>query len=163
MADDTNQRNTTGDGTPFPSAARAAATAQQLSNALTAQAVEFERQQNQLKQLQEDFKYNLQLLEERDLELQKYDVLYSNIQDEMRSRDHMLSELQIALDEARHKSAFEAEKCLQIEEQYKDLLRTAIGEKETIRVAKGTWKYAWSTFNAEQWCGCKYKSAMVWV
>jgi capsule polysaccharide export protein KpsE/RkpR len=44
---------------------------------------------------QEDFEYNLKLLEERDEELQNYDTTFANLKAVLRDRDHEISELKV--------------------------------------------------------------------
>lgn len=82
--------------------------AQQLQNKSLQNALkEKERQLNnervRFRKLKEDFEYNLKLLEERDQELQRYDVLFSQVRNINSLRDGEVSDLKIQLDDLKLK------------------------------------------------------------
>ena len=50
--------------------------------------------------LQQDYEYNLELLDGRDAELERYDKEFDTIRRELAARDHLVSQLQTALAKA---------------------------------------------------------------
>ncbi|KAL8592659.1 hypothetical protein ACOMHN_037599 [Nucella lapillus] len=59
------------------------------------------QQAGMLQKLKEDFKYNLKLLEERDQELERYDISFTDLKAQLSMRTAEVSELQIRLDDVR--------------------------------------------------------------
>ena len=57
-----------------------------------------EQQNVHLRQLQDDFKFNLKLLEERDLELERYDQVFALVQGKTVQKDAEISDLKVQLD-----------------------------------------------------------------
>ena len=74
-----------------------------LETALQEKEKHLNNEKLRFKKLKEDFEYNLKLLEERDSELQRYDVLFSELKTVHTRRDGEVSELKIQLDELRVK------------------------------------------------------------
>ena len=64
----------------------------------------------QLGKLQEDFKYNLKLIEDRDRELEKYDETFANFKNVVREKDSQISELQVHVADAQSMSQQESSK-----------------------------------------------------
>ena len=75
-----------------------------LQSALKEKERHFNNEKIRFRKLKEDFEYNLKLLEERDQELQRYDVLLiSQVKNINSLRDGEVSDLKIQLDELRLK------------------------------------------------------------
>ncbi|XP_062859035.1 coiled-coil domain-containing protein 57 isoform X2 [Trichomycterus rosablanca] len=70
---------------------------QQLESALAEATSELSNQKERFLRLRNDFQYNLQVLEERDRELERYDAMAARIQTEDSARQAELSELKIKL------------------------------------------------------------------
>ncbi|TPX70043.1 hypothetical protein SpCBS45565_g02029 [Spizellomyces sp. 'palustris'] len=86
----------------------------------------------QLKSLQADFLYNLNLLEERDKELERYDSITDGLQTDVHDRECRISELKILLNEkttalANLKSFLQTQ-----EQQHHDVVRKLQREKEIL-------------------------------
>ncbi|XP_006886370.1 PREDICTED: coiled-coil domain-containing protein 57 [Elephantulus edwardii] len=74
--------------------------------------------QGQLRQLQEDFVYNLQLLEERDMELKRYDAAFAQAQRVEEARQAEASELKIEVAKLRRALALEAQRVQELQQQH---------------------------------------------
>ena len=70
-----------------------------LQSALKEKERQLNNEKLRFRKLKEDFEYNLKLLEERDQELQRYDVLFSQVKNINSLRDGEVSDLKIQLDE----------------------------------------------------------------
>ncbi|KND02183.1 uncharacterized protein SPPG_02672 [Spizellomyces punctatus DAOM BR117] len=86
----------------------------------------------QLKSLQDDFLYNLNLLEERDKELERSDTITDGLQTDVHDRECRISELKILLNEkttalANLKSFLQTQ-----EQQHHDVVRKLQREKEIL-------------------------------
>uniref|UniRef100_A0A2K5JVC8 Coiled-coil domain containing 57 n=1 Tax=Colobus angolensis palliatus TaxID=336983 RepID=A0A2K5JVC8_COLAP len=73
--------------------------------------------QGKLRCLQEDFVYNLQVLEERDLELERYDAAFARARDWEEARRAEVSELKIEAAKLRQALAREARKVEELQQQ----------------------------------------------
>ncbi|XP_076459611.1 coiled-coil domain-containing protein 57-like [Babylonia areolata] len=59
------------------------------------------QQTDMLRKLKEDFKYNLKLLEDRDQELERYDLAFTDLKAQLNVRNAEISELQMRLDDVK--------------------------------------------------------------
>lgn len=100
--------------------------AQQLQNkSLQSALKEKERQLNnervRFRKLKEDFEYNLKLLEERDQELHRYDVLFSQVRNINSLRDGEVSDLKIQLDDLKLKLSHEEKAKEELQRHYQQV------------------------------------------
>lgn len=73
--------------------------------------------QGALRCLQEDFAYNLQVLEERDLELERYDAAFAEARGREEARQAELSELRVQVARLRQALAGEAQRREDLQQQ----------------------------------------------
>lgn len=73
--------------------------------------------QGKLKRLQEDFIYNLQVLEERDHELEHYDAVFARARGQEEARQAEVSELKIEVAKLKQDLAREARRVEELQEQ----------------------------------------------
>lgn len=85
-----------------------------------------------MRQLQDDYAYNLRLLEEKDHELRKYEAVYATAKQEALDRDRETSELRIALDEAQLQARCAVEKNAELEQRNRDHIRASATEREQL-------------------------------
>ncbi|NP_001381598.1 coiled-coil domain-containing protein 57 isoform 4 [Homo sapiens] len=78
---------------------------------------QLEEAQGKLRCLQEDFVYNLQVLEERDLELERYDAAFAQAREWEEARRAEVSELKIEAAKLRQALAREARKVEELQQQ----------------------------------------------
>ncbi|XP_037849349.2 coiled-coil domain-containing protein 57 isoform X3 [Chlorocebus sabaeus] len=78
---------------------------------------QLEEAQGKLRCLQEDFVYNLQVLEERDLELERYDAAFARAREWEEARRAEVSELKIEAAKLRQALAREARKVEELQQQ----------------------------------------------
>nr|XP_054958173.1 coiled-coil domain-containing protein 57 isoform X1 [Pan paniscus]XP_054958174.1 coiled-coil domain-containing protein 57 isoform X1 [Pan paniscus] len=78
---------------------------------------QLEEAQGKLRCLQEDFVYNLQVLEERDLELERYDATFAQAREWEEARRAEVSELKIEAAKLRQALAREARKVEELQQQ----------------------------------------------
>ncbi|XP_058284252.1 coiled-coil domain-containing protein 57-like isoform X3 [Hylobates moloch] len=78
---------------------------------------QLEEAQGKLRCLQEDFIYNLQVLEERDLELERYDAAFAQAREWEEARRAEVSELKIEAAKLRQALAKEARKVEELQQQ----------------------------------------------
>jgi len=101
---------------------------------------EKERQLNneklRFRKLKEDFEYNLKLLEERDQELQRYDVLFSQVENINSLRNGEVSDLKIHLDELRLTLLHEEKAKEELQKHYQQCLREHQQELNQFRLSK---------------------------
>ncbi|XP_045425732.1 coiled-coil domain-containing protein 57 isoform X1 [Lemur catta] len=74
--------------------------------------------QRKLRRLQEDFVYNLQVLEERDLELERYDAAFAQARAREEARQAEVSELKIEVAKLRQALAQEARRMEELQQQH---------------------------------------------
>uniref|UniRef100_A0A8C8ZDH6 Coiled-coil domain containing 57 n=1 Tax=Prolemur simus TaxID=1328070 RepID=A0A8C8ZDH6_PROSS len=74
--------------------------------------------QRRLQRLQEDFVYNLQVLEERDLELERYDATFAQARAREEARQAEVSELKIEVAKLRQALAQEARQMEELQQQH---------------------------------------------
>ncbi|XP_069339141.1 coiled-coil domain-containing protein 57 [Eulemur rufifrons] len=77
-----------------------------------------EDSQRKLRRLQEDFVYNLQVLEERDLELELYDAAFAQARAREEARQAEVSELKIEVAKLRQALAQEARRMEELQQQH---------------------------------------------
>lgn len=77
-----------------------------------------EEAQGKLQRLQEDFVYNLQVLEERDRELERYDAAFAQARGLEEARQAEVSELKIEVAKLRQALATEARRLEDAQQQY---------------------------------------------
>nr|XP_024090317.1 coiled-coil domain-containing protein 57 isoform X1 [Pongo abelii]XP_054393398.1 coiled-coil domain-containing protein 57 isoform X1 [Pongo abelii] len=78
---------------------------------------QLEEAQGKLRCLQEDFVYNLQVLEERDLELERYDAAFAQAREREEARRAEVSDLKIEAAKLRQALAREARKVEELQQQ----------------------------------------------
>uniref|UniRef100_A0A0B7B4I3 Coiled-coil domain-containing protein 57 n=1 Tax=Arion vulgaris TaxID=1028688 RepID=A0A0B7B4I3_9EUPU len=87
-------------------------------------------------ELKEHFKYNLKLLEERDKELEKYDVSYSELQVALNSKNAEISELKIHLDDLKNVIKREEKIEEELRANYQRRLREKQSEVDAYKSSK---------------------------
>lgn len=92
-----------------------------LQDALTEKDRQINNEKMRLKKLKEDFQYNLTLLEDRDQELRRYDVLFMQIKNVNSLRDGEQSDLKIQLDDLRLKLSHEEKAKEELQEHYQQV------------------------------------------
>ncbi|KAL0055812.1 hypothetical protein WJX82_004604 [Trebouxia sp. C0006] len=66
---------------------------------------------NKFLHLQQDYEYNLELLDGRDAELERYDKEFDAIRQELAAREHLISQLRTALAKAESDAKVEKDRC----------------------------------------------------
>ncbi|KAK2571834.1 Coiled-coil domain-containing protein 57 [Acropora cervicornis] len=94
-----------------------------LQNALTEKERQLNNEKLRFRKLKEDFEYNLRLLEERDKELNRYDVLFVQAKNVNSVRDAEVSELKIKLDDLKVKLSHEEKAKEELQKHYQQRLR----------------------------------------
>lgn len=92
-----------------------------LQDALTEKDRQINNEKMRLKKLKEDFQYNLTLLEDRDQELRRYDVLFMQIKNVNNLRDGEQSDLKIQLDDLRLKLSHEEKAKEELQKHYQQV------------------------------------------
>lgn len=92
-----------------------------LQDALTEKDRQINNEKMRLKKLKEDFQYNLTLLEDRDQELRRYDVLFMQIKNVNSLRDGEQSDLKIQLDDLRLKLSHEEKAKEELQKHYQQV------------------------------------------
>eukprot|EP00961_Rhodomonas_salina_P113657 1528858-Rhodomonas_salina.1 len=92
--------------------------------------------QDSFKKLKLDFQYNLQLFEERDAELERYDVAFANLKNVVRDRDAEISDLKVSADEMEAQLKAEQARGVEVERYCQDKLKDANERLEGLRHAK---------------------------
>jgi len=88
------------------------------------------------KKLKVDFQYNLQLIEDRDGELQRYDSAFANLKNVLRDRDAEVSDLKVSIDELEAQVRSEHQRAAQVEGYCKDKLDESKARLEGLRLQK---------------------------
>lgn len=107
-----------------------------LQNALTEKERQLNNEKLRLRKLKEDFEYNLRLLEERDKELNRYDVLFVQAKNVNSTRDAEVSELKIKLDDLKVKLSNEEKAKEELQKHYQQRLREHQVELNQFRQIK---------------------------
>lgn len=94
------------------------------------------QQQEQFIKLKEDFKYNLCLLEERDQELERYDLAFADLKAQLNIRNAEISELRIQLDDVKKAQQREQLARDDLHASYQQRLREKQAEIEAFKSTK---------------------------
>ena len=78
--------------------------------------------------------YNLQLIEDRDAELERYDGAFANLKNALRDRDAEVSDLKVSIDELEAQVRAEQQRAAQVEGYCKDKLTEAKERLEGLRL-----------------------------
>uniref|UniRef100_G3SRY4 Coiled-coil domain containing 57 n=1 Tax=Loxodonta africana TaxID=9785 RepID=G3SRY4_LOXAF len=97
-----------------------------------------EEAQGQLRCLQEDFVYNLQVLEERDRELERYDAAFAQVQRAEEARQAEASELKIEAAKLRQALAREARRAEELQQQQQVTMQEYRRELERVHSDKNS-------------------------
>uniref|UniRef100_A0A8C0Q7U1 Coiled-coil domain containing 57 n=2 Tax=Canis lupus familiaris TaxID=9615 RepID=A0A8C0Q7U1_CANLF len=106
--------------------------------ALQAAHSQLQEAQGALRCLQEDFAYNLQVLEERDLELERYDAAFAEARGREEARQAELSELRVQVARLRQALAGEAQRREDLQQQLQLKLQEHRLELERIHSDKNS-------------------------
>ncbi|CAL1527468.1 unnamed protein product [Lymnaea stagnalis] len=87
-------------------------------------------------ELKEHFKYNLKLLEERDRELEKYDISFSEIRNALNQKNAEISELKIYLDDLKNVIKREEKTKDELQANYQRRIREKQMEVDTYKSCK---------------------------
>nr|KAG5704183.1 hypothetical protein BaRGS_009713 [Batillaria attramentaria] len=109
---------------------------QSLEAALAQKDKELARQSEKFLKLKDDFKYNLKLLEERDQELERYDLMFTDLKAQLNTRNAELSELRIHLDDAKKLQEREQQARDELHSTYQQRLREKQAEIEAYKNTK---------------------------
>ena len=93
---------------------------------------QLEEAQGKLRRLQEDFVYNLQVLEERDRELERYDAAFAQARGLEEARQAEVSELKIEVAKLRQALAGEARRVEDLQQQSQQRLQEHRLELERV-------------------------------
>ena len=91
-----------------------------------------EEAQGKLRHLREDFIYNLQVLEERDRELERYDAAFAQARGLEEARQAEVSELKIEVAKLKQALASEAQRLEDLQQQYQQRLQEHRLELERV-------------------------------
>ncbi|XP_059165716.1 coiled-coil domain-containing protein 57-like [Physella acuta] len=97
---------------------------------------ELEEEKKKFNELKEHFKYNLKLLEDRDRELEKYDVSYSEIRMTLNEKNAEISELKIYLDDLKNVIKREEKTKDELQANYQRRLREKQAEVDHYKSCK---------------------------
>ncbi|XP_070187035.1 coiled-coil domain-containing protein 57-like isoform X2 [Littorina saxatilis] len=109
---------------------------QALEAALSEKDRQLSQQTAKFQKLKEDFKYNLKLLEERDQELERYDLAFTDVKAQLNVRNAEVSELQIKLDDTKKLQQREQQARDELHASYQQRLREKQAEIEAFKNAK---------------------------
>ena len=108
-----------------------------LQNALTEKERQLNNEKLRLRKLKEDFEYNLRLLEERDKELNRYDVLFVQAKNVNSTRDAEVSGLKIKLDDLKVKLSNEEKAKEELQKHYQQVLEAGNLYCQIVRIMPG--------------------------
>ncbi|XP_035261495.1 coiled-coil domain-containing protein 57 isoform X4 [Anguilla anguilla] len=109
---------------------------QQLEKALGDTRAELSAQKERFQQLQEDFQFNLRVLDERDRELERYDAMAARLQTTESARQAETSELRIQINKLQEALAKETRKREEIQRQYQQRLAEHRLQLERVQSVK---------------------------
>lgn len=92
---------------------------QTLEQAVVEKDATIEEQLIKIDKLKEDFQYNLKLIEDRDTELERYDTMFNNFKEVIRTKDVEISELRIQVTETADVANSEGQKAAEMDSFYK--------------------------------------------
>ncbi|XP_065193384.1 coiled-coil domain-containing protein 57-like [Sycon ciliatum] len=97
---------------------------------------ELGRERARFQQLEDDFKFNLQVVQERDAELERYDSVFSQISVHLSGKDSEVSELRISVDELSQKLQHARDGEHRAQQEYAARLQGVQQDAELLRVEK---------------------------
>ncbi|XP_058845850.1 coiled-coil domain-containing protein 57 isoform X3 [Acipenser ruthenus] len=109
---------------------------QRLETALRDTTGQLKEQREKFDRLKEDFKYNLQVLEERDHELDRYDVMFSRLKTLESTKQAESSELCIQIDKLQEAVSIETRMREELQHQYKQRVKEHQLELEKVHGLK---------------------------
>jgi len=109
---------------------------QALEGAIAERDQQISELRENFKKLKVDFQYNLQLIQDRDAELQRYDAAFANLKNALRDRDREVSDLKVSVDEVEAQVRAEQQRSSQVEGYCKDKLTEAKERLEGLRLQK---------------------------
>ncbi|KAJ8363680.1 hypothetical protein SKAU_G00125110 [Synaphobranchus kaupii] len=109
---------------------------QQLEKALRDTRAQLSAQKERFQQLQEDFQFNLRVLDERDRELERYDVMAARLQTTESTRQAESSELRIQINKLQEAVTKETGKREDIQRQYQQRLAEHRLQLERVQSVK---------------------------
>lgn len=96
---------------------------QRLETALRDTTGQLKEQREKFDRLKEDFKYNLQVLEERDHELDRYDAMFSRLKTLESTKQAESSELRIQIDKLQEAVSIETRMREELQHQYQQRVK----------------------------------------
>lgn len=96
----------------------------------------FTEEREKFQKLKEDFKYNLKLLEQRDQELDRYDVSFADIKAQLNAKNAEVSECKIQVDELKTQLNCESKSREELKLHYQARLREKQAEIDSYRNTK---------------------------
>ncbi|KAJ8283928.1 hypothetical protein COCON_G00027780 [Conger conger] len=109
---------------------------QQLERALRDTRAQLSAQAERFQQLQEDFRFNLRVLDERDRELERYDVMAARLQAAESARQAEASDLRIQINKLQEAVARESGKREELQRQYQQRLAEHRLQLERVQSVK---------------------------
>eukprot|EP00105_Crassostrea_gigas_P017732 XP_011435624.1 PREDICTED: coiled-coil domain-containing protein 57 [Crassostrea gigas] len=109
---------------------------QTLEAALSGKEKDLQEEKAKFSKLKEDFKYNLKVLEERDQELERYDVTFSELKAQLNVKTAEISELKIQLDDAKSSTKREVLAQEDLQKHYQHRLKEKQAEIDSFKSSK---------------------------
>ncbi|XP_064423719.1 coiled-coil domain-containing protein 57 [Latimeria chalumnae] len=109
---------------------------QMLETALRETGSQLQEQREQFSRLKEDFKYNLQVLQERDRELERYDAMFARLRTVESAKQAEVSDLKIQIDKLQQAVTTEMRKREELQQQYRQRLKEHQLDLERVRNLK---------------------------
>ncbi|XP_070579694.1 coiled-coil domain-containing protein 57-like [Ptychodera flava] len=109
---------------------------QSLEEALKEKERQLGEEKSKFQKLKEDFKYNYKLLQERDLELERYDSIFGDLKATSSAKNAEISELKIKIDEMRSALDRENKAREELQIHYQQRLREKQKEVDMFRSSK---------------------------
>ena len=106
---------------------------QSLEEALKEKERQLGEEKSRFQKLKEDFKYNYKLLQERDLELERYDSIFGDLKATSSAKNAEISELKIKIDEMRSALDRENKAREELQIHYQQRLRERQKEVDMFR------------------------------
>ncbi|XP_022315255.2 coiled-coil domain-containing protein 57-like [Crassostrea virginica] len=107
-----------------------------LEEALNGKEKELQEEKAKFSKLKEDFKYNLKVLEERDQELERYDITFSDLKTQLNVKTAEISELKIQLDDAKSSTKREILAQEDLQKHYQHRLKEKQTEIDSFKSSK---------------------------
>ncbi|XP_052689655.1 coiled-coil domain-containing protein 57-like [Crassostrea angulata] len=109
---------------------------QTLEAALSGKEKDLQEEKAKFSKLKEDFKYNLKVLEERDQELERYDVTFSELKAQLNVKTAEISELKIQLDDAKSSTKREVLAQEDLQKHYQHRIKEKQAEIDSFKCSK---------------------------